>query len=389
MARSTGSLYLVTAIFVGVGIVALATTMYMIGKEKNLFQSDYALTASFKNVGGLMVGAPARLAGVDVGRVSGIEFPDRLDDRLVIVHLRIGTWARDRIRGDSLATIGSRGLLGDKVVDITVGSPKSPVLQDGEKLTSEEPADIAEFLTDAQALVQTIKDVAKNLRTVTDRLAQPDSVQAVGDVVQSIRNLIREIETGEGVLHQLVYDAGPPRQIRKTLEAVGNLAVSAQEVAQQLEQASIKVNDILGQAKRGPGLVHGLLYDPKGEALISSLQDTSVELGRAVQQIGTIARDIREGDGPVKRLLYGEEGNNMVADIGQTLTAVRKVAVDVEAGRGTVGGLLRDPTVYEDLKQILGEVKRNKVLKALVRYAADVEDRDRDQQRAPAAPARP
>jgi hypothetical protein len=83
--------------------------------------------------------------------------------------------------------------------------------------------------------------------------------------------------------------------------------------------------------------------------------------------------EVRRGQGPLHSLVYADGKNNLVTDLNAAARILRTVAEEVAQGKGIVGGLLRDPTVYQDLKLILGNVKRNAVLKALIRSAIQSE----------------
>ena len=90
-----------------------------------MFESKTTLYAYFGDVSGLVQGAPVRLAGLDVGTVSDIEFaePPRSEAR---VTLKIKTRYLHRVRRDTVVLIDSKGLLGDKILNMTLGTPSSP-----------------------------------------------------------------------------------------------------------------------------------------------------------------------------------------------------------------------------------------------------------------------
>ena len=105
-------------IFLMLSVVALVVAVYAIGEKSGLFERGATLYAYFEDLDGLVVGAPVRLSGLDIGTVSSVEFPAEIEQRKARVRLSIKARYLPRIRSDSKASIGSKGLLGDKLVDM-------------------------------------------------------------------------------------------------------------------------------------------------------------------------------------------------------------------------------------------------------------------------------
>jgi phospholipid/cholesterol/gamma-HCH transport system substrate-binding protein len=78
---------------------------------------------------------------------------------------------------------------------------------------------------------------------------------------------------------------------------------------------------------------------------------------------------VRTGDGNVHQLLYGDEAGDLISNLTAISADARAIVADIRAGRGTIGGLLVDPSIYEDVRRIVGNVERNDILRALVRYS--------------------
>ncbi|MEJ2067887.1 MAG: MlaD family protein, partial [Deltaproteobacteria bacterium] len=111
-------------IFVVVILFLFGAAVFTIGSHQKYFQRQYTLWASFSNIKGLIVGAPVRLAGLTVGRVNDIHFPENPAVKTIRVELKINKGVQKRICGDSIASIQTMGLLGDKYVEISLGSPQ-------------------------------------------------------------------------------------------------------------------------------------------------------------------------------------------------------------------------------------------------------------------------
>jgi phospholipid/cholesterol/gamma-HCH transport system substrate-binding protein len=127
--------------FVLAGLIVVGLVIFLIGEERQLFSSKVEYKTSFEDVEGLRRGSPVRMGGVDVGTVSRVAYSEDAKDTTIYVLLSITEGESMRIRKDSRATIESKGLLGDKMVVITVGKPTQPRLEPGGVIPSERGAD--------------------------------------------------------------------------------------------------------------------------------------------------------------------------------------------------------------------------------------------------------
>jgi phospholipid/cholesterol/gamma-HCH transport system substrate-binding protein len=142
-----------------------------------------------------------------------------------------------------------------------------------------------------------------------------------------------------------------------------------------LKGSLAKVDGLLEDVRTNKSLVHELVYGEQGQATI---EDARGLIAEATQIVG----DVRTKDGFVHNLIYKDDRGEMLASLNaaaadlKVITGDAKVIVaDVKSGKGTVGQLLKDPSVYEDLKVLLGNVRRNDAVKSLVRYAIEQEDK--------------
>src|SRR5215831_12128793 len=120
--------------FILAGLGVFLAIIYLLGAQARYFERKYDLIAEFTQVGGLLEGATVRLAGVQIGRVTKVELPPQPGGK-VRVTLTVARRFSDRIRKDSEVRIATQGLLGDKLVEISIGSPNQPPAQPGEYLT--------------------------------------------------------------------------------------------------------------------------------------------------------------------------------------------------------------------------------------------------------------
>jgi len=127
------------------------------------------------------------------------------------------------------------------------------------------------------------------------------------------------------------------------------------------------LEDMVREAREGRGLLHALIYDPEGAELIA-------RLGRSGEQLEGLVRSIREGQGLVPSLLFDPESAKVLEDIKAAAAGIKAVTADLQVvtarlrqGEGTLGALLEDPTVYEDLSALLRGANRSVLLRSLIR----------------------
>jgi phospholipid/cholesterol/gamma-HCH transport system substrate-binding protein len=140
-----------------VALIVLAVAIFFIGETGAIFGERYQLTTLMPSANGLIEGANVRLAGQDVGKVEDISFVPvaerRHPDHVLRITLAIDRAVAEQIRHDSEARIRTQGLLGDKVIDVTPGTPDASVLAEGDTLPSSVAADYEQMLASASALV--------------------------------------------------------------------------------------------------------------------------------------------------------------------------------------------------------------------------------------------
>jgi len=342
-------------LFIALGIGLSLLVVFVIGRERNLFDKENTYTGAFENVDGLQMDSPVRLGGVSVGRVTSIKFAPDLGDKRIIVTMEVVKKYEERIRKDSIARVTSRGVLGDKALDISIGNPDQPVVKDGAELQTGSSGDISSLLKAAGEIVDNAVGISRDLRAGVAQYTSPQLSQDVADLIKSTRNIVTEVETGKGLLHVLLYDKATGAEVKTLIAQVSSAVV-------RLDGAVAKVDGILSDVKTGNGTIHDLIYDKK---LATSIAD----LGAAASEVSQLVADAKNRkDGAVYQLVYGD-ARVMLSDLGSAANDLKTLTGKITKGEGSLGAIINDPTVYEDLKEILGNVKRNRILRELVRYS--------------------
>lgn len=224
--------------FVLIGLVLFAITIYYVGMQKNLFGSTFRLKSNFKNVSGLEVGNNVRFSGINVGTVSEIEL---ITDSSVVVNLLIKDDVQQFIKTDATASIGSDGLMGDKVLTISPGINSRNTVKDNDQIASKAPIDMEDVMV-------SIKKSVDNASIITGQIAE----------------FSYKMNHGNGTLSKLISDEEFAKSLKTTLS---NLENSSNEFA----HFTIKMNN-------GKGALSKLVTDEKMGKMIDSTL-TNVKTG--------------------------------------------------------------------------------------------------------------
>ena len=377
-------------IFILVAVGAFLGMIYALGARARLFEAKYTIHAEFTEVGGLTEGATVRIAGVQIGRVSDVNLPGQPGGK-VRVALAIAERFADRVRKDSVARIETQGLLGDKIVEITVGTAGAPATQPGDTIASQDPADIGQVVSQGARTVKDVAAVATTLREMAEGLRQSRVIEDAGvtmanarKVTDQLARIVDQVERGKGWANALIY------QEPVALRRLDRLLTTTQGLLDRVEQGEgalgvltsagstasarrlVAAMDRLARAVEQPGddagILPALLLDPKYKSVLADLQ--------------VVARNFREvsdrlvgGRGTLGSLVKDEPGEAGIRQASQDLQVamanLREITTKINEGEGTVGALIADPTVYERLVTILDGASRSRLLRGLLRGLGD------------------
>ena len=135
-------LELIVGLFVLIGIIALSYISIKLGKMEWVGGGGYQVTAVFPSVAGLKVGAMVEIAGVEVGRVKSLNLDEDYQAR-VVLDINSGVDLQD----DSIASIKTKGLLGEKYVEIVPGGADEIIENGGKIQDTEPPIDLEELIS--------------------------------------------------------------------------------------------------------------------------------------------------------------------------------------------------------------------------------------------------
>jgi phospholipid/cholesterol/gamma-HCH transport system substrate-binding protein len=251
-------------IFVLVGLGLFLATVFLIGSENNIFNKTVTVSAVFRNVEGLKRGDNVWLSGVKVGTVKDVEISSQ---GRVKVLLSLKGEQTEFIKKDASATIGSDGLVGNKIVILQPGTSPEKIDDDG-TIKADSPGDTQELMSIAKDVGQNTKALTQDLSIIAHRIAQGKGVIGEilndGELAQELRTavyslqatgsntakasselhqLLYDLRNGNGLVPTLVNDTTYASNFRNTLASLQEVSVNAQEVSKNLQSLTAKLND--------------------------------------------------------------------------------------------------------------------------------------------------
>lgn len=293
-----------------IGLVLLAVGVYQVGRLFDVFASRYPLITMVENSGGLMAGASVTLAGQQVGQVDEVRFipvHERVGEANILIRLSVNREIQDQIREDSRATLRTQGLLGDRFIDITPGSPGRRILEAGDTLGAETALDLEQVLEIAAGTLGELERIAASLQVTTTRLAE-----------------------GEGTIGALLAD---------------------DRLYERMTAATSELAGLLALVNHTDGTLGRLIRDP---AMYERMETALVRLD-------SIGVAILGGQGTLGRLMYDETlYDGLMGVVGRadtTLVGVGGFLERVDEADGTLGRLLDDPALYDEFLRTLVDVQ--------------------------------
>ncbi len=377
-------------VFVLVALAVFLGLVYALGARARLFEARYTIHADFTEVGGLVEGATVRLAGVQIGRVTGVHLPGEPGGK-VRVDLTIAKRYSDRIRKNSIARIETQGLLGDKIVEITVGHATAPPVAPGEVLAARDPADFGRVIAAGAETAKDVGALAAALRETAEKVNQSKLIEDAATTVNKLGRVVDQVEHGRGWAHALVYEE--PLALRRLNELIATTQTLVERVekgqgaagvlvspestasAKRFVAAMDRISGMVEQPEREPGLLPGLLFDPKYRPVLEdlrmvahNLREVSDRLAGGRGTLGSLVAD-SGGEGELKPTLQ---------DLRAAVANLKAISQKINEGEGTVGALIADPAIYERLVTILDGAQRSFLLRSMIRGLGDKGAKSKD-----------
>lgn len=308
----------------GVTALALAAMLILaVGGQGGFAWERYALKTKFGDIVGLKTGAVVRVAGVDVGKVTEIEFVGSE----VEVTLEVNDAQQERITENSRASIGSLSLLGEPIIVISPSS-EGRRLQEGDYIQSSRgPAGIGDMAAPVSAAVEEATRLLQDVRAgkgTLGRLVTDESVyREFNALLASAEGVVAGVNRGQGTLGKLARDDAAYRQLNAALA---------------------DLNAMTRRIRAGEGSLGRLLND---DAFAKSLSKTA-------SNFDEITARINRGEGTAGKLLTDKA---MYDRMNAITERIDKLVAAIQGGEGTAGRLLKDKELYDNMNGAASELR--------------------------------
>ena len=314
--------------------ITLAVLIFVMSGTGGWFTHKITLRSYFDNAGGLREGAPVRLAGVDIGNVTGIRIVDNKPATPVEVTMKVNTKYKFNLRKDSVTLLSTAGVLGETYVDIDSSTASGPPATDGDTLAARSQPDIQDVVRASQGTLQNMDALLKRV----DRI-------------------VAFIESGQGSIGKVIYSPALYDQLNATVtefkglvddiqKGKGSLGplLTSDEVYKKANAALDKLNAVVDDLQQGKGTAGKLLKDPE-------LYDNA---NKTVANVRQLTDDINAGKGALGKMAHDQE---FAVKLQTTINNLAELSERLQKGEGTAGMLFKDPALYNNSNQMLVETR--------------------------------
>jgi phospholipid/cholesterol/gamma-HCH transport system substrate-binding protein len=319
-----------------VALITLAVLIFVMTGTTGLFTKKIVVRAYVDNAGGLRVGAPVRLEGVDIGNVTGIGVvadPKRVLAPVEVV-MKITTKYSDTMNRGCQVQLTTAGVLGEVFVDLDCREAKGAAIQTGDELPTKDVPQLQDVVRASQGTLQNVDTLVKRLDSILSYIQSGQG--SIGKVIYDPSLFNR----ANDMLNQLQSVVG---QINSPNGTIGEL-INSNDLYNKANAAIDNINKIIDEVNNGQGTIGKFLKDP-------TLYDNA---NKAVAQTNQLVTGINAGKGTLGRLATDEE---LARKLDNIATRLNSIADRLDKGEGTAGKFLKDPALYNNANDLLVETR--------------------------------
>jgi len=346
---------------VSLALVIFAVAVMAISKESRLFAPKVRYWTLFENTSGLTEASPVRLAGVQVGTVEEIRFDDDERQNRIRVEFAVARSVRHRIREGTVAYLKSLTYLSqDKYIELVSGDPDGAELE-ADQFIEPGMSIWRETLERGQSIAEDVKEITSALReflvaintgggVLQELIHNPEfgrhGLKDIEKSLSSFRNVLSGVEQGKGFAGLVLSDEEFARRQRDNIDsALGHLRSAMQRIDGD--------DGLIARFEDPDGEIRQILGDLRGSA--ASLRE--------------VAEGIEKGQGLLGRLARDDEfGESLTRKIDEIAGYTASILGKIDRGEGSVGGIINDPAVHEGLKDIVAGVRKSRMGKGFIRH---------------------
>lgn len=312
----------------------LAVAIVLISGGAGFFTQKYKLKTYLASAEGLRKGSLVWLAGIEVGNVSAVNITPSSDpNRAVEVEMQIEKRYSHMISDSSLASLGSIGLLGDKYIDISRGTPGSVPTPPGGEVKGSSQADIKRIIQNSNDLVANLGDLVSKIDQITAKIDQgqgtigkfindPSMFNKINATVGDAQALLNEIKSGEGSIGRIISD---------------------RELYDRLNGTLTRVEGVATRIEKGEGTLGKFVNDPavfqKADTLLAKFNVVAERMERGEGFLGKLSKD-----------------DTLYVQFRDSLSKFSALAERMNQGEGTIGKLMVDSALYSNLNNASAEM---------------------------------
>ena len=310
-------------LFVLLGIALLVYMSLRLGGIKLGGEKGYAVFVEFDSAAGLDPNASVRVAGVEVGRVKSIALKDSK------AHLELLINPDIKIGKDFTAVLTTKGLLGEKYLELVPGQPGAPPLKEGDYITR------TRSYADIDRLIRTMTEVSDDVKKITESLS---NVLGGDEGEQTVSNIVRNIEDLTFRLNRIV--AKNDEQFENVMRNLSSFTALLNEegpaITSGLRVAIKNLNDSL---VRTTDNLNGMIDENRGNLKegIDNLRTASLSLQQAMDTVNKVAQEAGPG-------------------VTNTMNSVSSIAKKIDEGEGTIGRLVNDKSLHENINKTVAGI---------------------------------
>jgi phospholipid/cholesterol/gamma-HCH transport system substrate-binding protein len=348
---------LTVGVVFALALIILSLVIMAVGGESRLFVQKTYYRVVFPNTDGLRAGSPVKMAGVEVGTVTGVRLSTDPETRGIEVQVGVDQAYAGRVREDSRAALRILQLLsGEKFVEITPGSPDYPELPEDSVI---DPVEERELLEQAAVTAENLNEITISLKNILGAMERgegligqmindpdfgQDGLAALRGSLENMQALTDGLLEGKGFVGRLLYDEEFSTKVDTLGEALDGFA------------------EVLSAVKLNEGGVGALLEEGgSGEQMIEDLRAAAASLRR-------ISERLESNEGLFGRMLNDVEySDGMALDLRRMVANLAEISEKINRGEGTVGALINDRAVADGLEDVVAGLNDSKFARWLVR----------------------
>ncbi len=314
--------------------ITLAVLIFLMTGPSGMFTKKIVVSAYFDNAGGLRVGAPVRLEGVDIGNVTAITVVPSHGLTPVQVTMKVSTRYKGALKKDSVASLSTAGVLGETFVDIDSRGATGAIAQNGDTLPTKTSPQLQDVVRSSQGTLENV-DI----------------------LVRRVDRILTQIESGNGSIGKMIYDETLYNRLNNSLTEVQNMVsavsqgkgsvgklINSDELYDKMRASLNNLDNIIDEIQQGKGTAGKFLKDP---SLYNNANQT-------IEKANKLMADINSGKGALGKFAQDPE---FAKKLDNTMTKLSSIADKIDSDKGTAGLLLTDPKVYNNTDQMLVETR--------------------------------